>query len=35
MAYYSAIMKNEIMSFAGKWVEQDHNIKQKKPDSKR
>jgi hypothetical protein len=31
MEYYSAIKKNEIMLFAGKWMEL--HVKQSKPDS--
>jgi hypothetical protein len=27
MEYYSAIKMNEIMSFAGKWMELDHHVK--------
>jgi hypothetical protein len=27
MEFYSAIRKNEIMSFAGKWIELEDNVK--------
>jgi hypothetical protein len=34
MEYYSALKKNEIMLFGGKWMELENIIKQIKPDSK-
>jgi hypothetical protein len=33
MEYYSAIKKNEIMSFAGNWM--DHHVERDKPGSER
>jgi hypothetical protein len=36
MEYYSAIKKNEIMSFVGKMaIIGDHHVKQNMPDSER
>jgi hypothetical protein len=35
MTYYSALKKNEILSFCMKMVGTDRDIKQKKPDSER
>jgi hypothetical protein len=33
--YWSTVKKNEIMSFAGKWMDGDHNVKQNKLYSER
>jgi hypothetical protein len=37
MGYYSTIKKNEMMSFAGKWIELDgdYHVEQGKPKSER